>query len=325
MSLINDMLRDLDARRDQPRHQQQVALQGLGLTLPHKITPIPFARLLQGIGLALLLAATAIVGWQLLTPSQPDPIVESHATAVLIEPATTIAAPESVEAAIPAAIARPQQTTATAATQSNTTNTTPAMIRKTPRPLSSADKTELAYQRASLAIRQGRRQEAIAALQQTLVLQPLHTQARLALAGAWIENGQMQRAQEVLAAGIDRQPSSTALAKLYGHLLVQQGDYSRARRTLEAAAMGARQDADYQALLGTLYQRIGAPEQAALAYRRALTLRPDQGVWWIGLGIAQEQAQRHEQAREAFGTALRHTLTPALRRYAQGRRQSLHP
>jgi hypothetical protein len=72
MSLINDMLRDLDARRQPPGGLDALALQGVGPSLAAHASVLPLGRLLLVIGLAVGLAAAGVYVWAPGNPVVPE-------------------------------------------------------------------------------------------------------------------------------------------------------------------------------------------------------------------------------------------------------------
>ena len=60
MSLLNDMLRDLDARRSRPADLGALALEGVTPALPRQVPRLPLGRLALGIALAVGLAGAGV-------------------------------------------------------------------------------------------------------------------------------------------------------------------------------------------------------------------------------------------------------------------------
>jgi len=83
-------------------------------------------------------------------------------------------------------------------------------------------------------------------------------------------------------------------------------------------AEGANQP-EYLALLATLYQRAGRQADAVETYRQALGQRPQEGRWWLGLGISLEAQKNWTAAGEAYQRAKASVLDPKLARYAEQR------
>ena len=196
-------------------------------------------------------------------------------------------------------------------------------MRTTIRALAPAEQAQQTFEQGAAALQQGRSERALALLQETLDLVPEHRQARLALAGLWVRQQRIEPALELLARGMELEPEALELAHLRGHVLLQQGRIQEARRVLESAAPAASGQADYQALLGTLYQRLGEHALAAAHYQQAVQLQPDQGLWWMGLGVSLEQTRQGAAAREAFRSARGYPLSPALQQYVEGRLAAL--
>ncbi len=348
MSLINDMLRDLDARRQPPGGLDALALQGVGSSHAVAVPVLPLGRLLLVIGLVVGVAMGGLYAW---TPG--NPVVPEFAPPVVPSspPLHTAPAPVLVEAVSPV----PQETPveprdthvhgaesapreplpkaplpavahkapAVISTAPVTTADAASVSRTRVRTLTPAEQARQAFEQGAAALRQGQPRRAEDLLREALALQPGHSQARLALASLQLRLQRPDEALALLAAGLVLEPRSVELARLRGHLLLQQDRLQEARRVLETAATDAGQRADYQALLGTLYQRLGEHEQAVNRYRQALRLQPDQGLWWMGLGVSLEQTHQGGAAREAFRTALGYPLSPALQQYIQGRLTAL--
>lgn len=351
MSLINDMLRDLDARRQPPGGLDALALQGVGPSLVAHAPVLPTGRQLLVIG---LVVGVAVGGWYAWTPGNPV-VPDSASPVVPSSPPVQVApAPVLVEAAPPVPPEAPAESRSTQAPVTETAprepepkarvpavahktaaavSSVPATTADTPRPadvsqtqvrtLTPAEQAQQAFEQGATALRQEQPRRAESLLREALALQPGHSEARLALASLQLRLQRPDEALALLAAGLALEPQSLELARLRGHLLLQQDRLQEARRVLETAAPGASERADYQALLGTLYQRLGAHEQAVNHYRQALGLQPDQGLWWMGLGVSLEQTHQGGAAREAFRTALGYPLSPALQQYIQGRLTAL--
>lgn len=358
MSLLNDMLRDLDARRSRPADLGTLALAGVAPALSRNVPRLPLGRLALGIALAVGLAATGVYLAAQLTAVAPAlPVTTDDA---LSTPGALAAAiPATLENAIPVtppatptteSPVRPPEPPAITVATTTTARNEPAPtqpVRSTPEPrattrptvaeparpaaaiqtrvraLSPEEQAQQAFERGVAALRQDQAQRAETLWREALALQPGHEAARLALAGLQAHQQRSAEALALLAAGQALDPGSVELARLRGHLLLQQGRPEEARRVLENAAPAARAQADYQALLGTLYQRLGLHDLAVEHYRRALARQPDQGLWWMGLGVSLDQSREADAAREAYRTALGYGLSPALQDYLRGRLAAL--
>lgn len=120
---------------------------------------------------------------------------------------------------------------------------------------------------------------------------------------------------------VDRDPSRTMAAKRLARLHVETGNREAAWRVLERSIPHAGKDAEYLGFAATLLRRLKRAPEAIDLYRRAIALQPQEGRWWVGLGLALEDAGRRQESKLAFATAREcaQTLPPELLRVAERR------
>jgi MSHA biogenesis protein MshN len=113
---------------------------------------------------------------------------------------------------------------------------------------------------------------------------------------------------------VERDPSRLAAAMRLARLQVEMGQWDAAWRVLNRSAPHAAKDAEYQGFMGTVLRQLKRAPEAAEAYRRAVSLQPDDGRWWVGLALALEDAGRKKEAKQAFAAARERerTLSPVL-------------
>lgn len=157
------------------------------------------------------------------------------------------------------------------------------------------------YEDAQNLRRAGKSEAAAGKLQQALERDPGMRPARLQLAGLLQGSGQPDAALRVLKAGYEQQPNDT-LAIAVGRMLADQGQRDEALIWLERGRAGLR-PADF-ALMGALLSQTQRFDESARAYQRALAADPDQGGWLLGLGLALEALGRMDEARETYRKAL---------------------
>ncbi len=359
MSLINDMLRDLEARRSAA---PVPALEGI------VATPAPDAgrhrrRAALGVGLVAVVA----VAWFLypartpvhpptvsattpIAPAPPDPAPVANpgvnqamtamrgggpVTLATTPPTrTTEATPAPAMAHIPggspagaggdagrAVSARSGAARAVAVPRHPPARAAPVVVRRIAPP---TDPAARFYRRALVRLRAGDSGAAEAALQRVLALDPAQKRARELLAALWMRAGRNAAAKALLGPYVGGHPSDFTLVRLYARVLVEEGDLRGARRTLEASLPKAAGDPAFDALLAVVYQRLGEHRRAAIAYRAALTLHPLDGTRWAGLGIALEESGATREAQAAYRRAADlGGLAPALARYVGGRLTAL--
>jgi MSHA biogenesis protein MshN len=189
----------------------------------------------------------------------------------------------------------------------------------TPRELSDNE-----YRRATASLHQGRSGEAEEGFQAALNLYPAHHGARQGLVGLLVGSKRFAEAERVLQEGVKLAPSQTGFAMTLARLQVDRGDNALATATLQKGLEHAQGNPDYQAFLATLLQRQSRHEEAIEQFQAALRLRPAVGVWWLGLGISLQSANRTADAQEAYRRArATNSLSPDLAAFAEQRMRQL--
>jgi MSHA biogenesis protein MshN len=306
MSLINQMLKDLDQR--QASHADSLG-QISSVTLPVKQHRIAYV-----ISTIILISAVILAGiaWQQRT----QPVITQTTPAVTPLPApaqpglilTKKLSPSPINKTSPVALkpALPVNNTPTLATTpipappiaAPTANTT--LISKKIEPLTTAQLAENSYRKAVSLMQQGRTEDSISELNQALTLDPHHHEARLTLAGLLIDAKRTSEAERQLQQALALDPAQSDTSMLLARLQADRGGNVEAIKTLQRGLPNAENQADYQALLATLLDRSGQHQAAIEHYLTALRYAPQSGTWWIGLGIALQADGQADKARAAF-------------------------
>jgi MSHA biogenesis protein MshN len=338
MSLINDVLRNLEANRPDVLAAQN--LQREVRSLP----PAPPTR--RGFRLSLLAAlllALGIAGWQwqerrqVLPPAPPplaavpvvvppvpvaEPPVPLSENLILAQELLSLpvveTAVETVEAAgatlsplpPPLAVAPPESAKIAGDTAKPelpppaARSVEPAKIEKSPVIATPRDRADADWRRAESAFAGGRSDEGREALRAALRHDPAHVQARQVLLRHLLEARRIDEAVAVLQEGLELQPAQAGWAMSLARLQFEQGDLAAADRTLVRSQSFAENNADYAGFQGHIKSRLGAHRQAAAHYQRATRLVPNDGRWWLGYGLALESDGRLPEGREALRRAL---------------------
>ena len=362
MSLINQMLMDLDQRRAQELGVPGTLLQGINRyrVVSHRGA---WRTWLAAAIILLLIGSLGVLLWERQRPVPLLSALLSPAQAVRVEPARSQPSPRVPHAApvspsVPrgdpvvnqrSAAARPQPVrkvkTARAAVTPATrtkkhalksasgkrngigTEESPLMenaVEKRPLALSATQKAEKIYQHAYALMAQGKAHEAGLLLQRALQQQPNHTRARELLAGSYITGGRYVEAAQVLQQGRKIQPRHWLFTRLYARVLLQQQQLDAAINVLKQAPPAIGQDPQYHALLAALYQRQGDHRSASKTYQELLHRYPRQGIWWVGLGISREKLGQHRQAALAYHNAAQSGSLPGqLRNFTADRLNNL--
>ena len=357
MSVINKMLRDLDAR--QASEQERAGLSGRLRTLPAQrlanagAWPVLAAGILAG-GLiaggaawwlmpAVPVAAPAVVAVpppappavpimpvttetqaaaenalrppidladmklslllslsQQAEPATPKPVspkVESPKVAEAVEKKTPppVATPPAAQPPKPAATAKSPQNDSVPAAD--------AQIDKRTKGAMASEMADAEYRKGMQAVKRGDNAAAIPVFQRALELDPQLARARQALLSVLVGARQWADAQRIAQAGLALDPAQSNWAMILARLQFEQGDTPAAIDTLTRHMAHAQDNADYHGLFAYFLQKQQRPAEAAEHFRKALNLRPTEGRWWFGLGLALESAHRAGEAREAYQRA----------------------
>lgn len=291
MSLINQMLRDLDER-------QASALERGGLARQVRALPrekrFPWASVLP-ILVGTVIGATGI--WLAFDASQPaapapSPVVAPPPAPIAPAPLPVALPPlvvpmptEQAEAVVDVAAAEPVAPPVTESLQLDTRlSRVPERAASTPpaaapaaqinkRPLVQVvESAEGEYRKAMAAYRQGRSAEAIDGFHAALRLDPRHIAARQSLLSQLLEQQRWPDAQKVAAEGLALHPGQAGWAMILARLQVEQGQTAEAEQTMAAHAQHGERSPDYLAFHGLLLEKLQRPQEARVVFMKARDL-----------------------------------------------------
>lgn len=185
------------------------------------------------------------------------------------------------------------------------------------------DAAEARFRRAAALLNQARVSEAEEQLAAALQADPSHVPARQAYVALLLEQQRVGSAMRLLREAVDVNPAQPTFSLGLARVYAEQRDYPAALAVIEKAG-AAGQGADFQALRGTVLQRLGRHAEAVTAYQAALHKSVQPGGTWTGLGISLEALGRRGEAAQAYKRALGAGPLPVeLRDYAEARIRAL--
>ncbi len=358
MSLINQMLKDIDKRHG----------------LPNASSPVPGgvpwmgkrSRSGQGVarwvlGSVALVALVVGLVWfqQAFKPVEVPPMaarpLASTSVPAAVPPAAVLETPASamprvlkadapepapVEPAKPPAVARapeprelPKQAVLPSAPLAPSAPVTepadkpvaraPALPGQVTRVVSAEQRADNTYREAVAWLRQGRSEDAHKALKQALSDQPTHVEARLLYARSLQDLGQTAQAKALLSEGVALRPQAFQLHAALAQMQLLGNETEQAVGTLERGLPAAGDNPGYQALLATALQQQSRHAEAVQHYVTALRQQPDASNWLVGLGVSLQAQGNTQGAAEAFQRALDLGLPASLSQFARERLQQL--
>lgn len=141
-------------------------------------------------------------------------------------------------------------------------------------------------------------------LEESIRLFPGHVAARQTLATLLSEAGYSREAAAVLREGRAVSPDNAWFALNRARLQAARGDVEGAAATLQSGIAGRGINAEYRATFAALLARLKQHAEAARQYEQALKQQPEQGTWWMGLGLALAAQGKPDEARAAYSRAL---------------------
>lgn len=219
-------------------------------------------------------------------PSKPGPAPAAEAAPKPAQPAATVAKPA-------ATVAKPEPASPPEAAAN-------AQIDKRTKGGQAREMAENEYRKGMQAVKRGDSAAAQLLFQRALELDPQFAKARQALLSVLVGGKQWAEARQVAEAGLALDPGQSGWAVILARLQFEQGDAAAALATLERHAGAAAANADYQGLFAYLLQKQQRPAEAAERFQLALGLRPSEGRWWFGLGLALETLGKADEARAAY-------------------------
>jgi len=170
-------------------------------------------------------------------------------------------------------------------------------------PLRQEQRAEVAYQSAYLQLKSKHNRRAERTLRKALALEPSHIKARELLSGVYIKQGRWIEASELLRNGVSLSPKHITFSKLYARALMQLNQDVLAISVLQRHAPKMSHDPNYFAILAALYQRQNNHALAVTTYSKIVKIQPQNGVWWVGLGISLEALGKTRQAHHVYRQA----------------------
>ena len=149
--------------------------------------------------------------------------------------------------------------------------------------------------------------------------------ARRAYARILVVTERPERAQSVLAEGLEIVPDDLPTARLLARVARRNNDIKMAIRALEAIRPPADSpETQIRSHLGDLYRRNKQYAKAAAVYAELRAVQPSAPKWILGEAISQDRRGEAEAARKAWTALLEQDgVDNAVRRYAENRRRIL--
>ena len=308
MSLINEMLKDLEKRRS--RDLETSSSLNENITWETRSNQKSF-NWIAFLSIVILIGLITVIGyllWERSVVSSPTAVAEKKQVVVekkkqVKKTITKRKIIEKIKKPIEAVIA--DEDVSEAIDVEEVEELPPIKLKKTHRPLNSKQLAEIAYNKGYKLLQQGRMHQGKQFLREALSLYVPHIKAREMLAGIHIKSGHFINAAELLKEGIGVVPDYPLFAQLYARVLLEQKNPQLAIEVLNRGSSSTTMNAtpDYFALLAATYQRVKNHEKAIGIYLQLVKARPNTGIWWLGLGVSLEKMGKGKEALDAYRRA----------------------
>jgi len=161
---------------------------------------------------------------------------------------------------------------------------------------------------------------AVYTLEQALKLDPRHLKARLLLVKTLHKQGQVNKTAELLDQSLALFPDNLQFINTRAQLFLQQRNPNGALKTLQHIDLTNSSNETYLSLLAATYQQLQSFPNAAKVYQRLVIVNPEKAENWLGLALSQEKLGNPKFARESYQQALnKNTLKESIVSYVKQR------
>lgn len=161
---------------------------------------------------------------------------------------------------------------------------------------------EKAQSRAKKALDANDLSSAINHYSDALRYTPRDSKIRQTLVALFYGKGEVRKAVDLLQKGISFDQDDMSLRISLAKLLIKEKQNTAALAPL--VYLPANPTSEYLSLRAALAQKSGQDELALHSYQQLVQVAPENGRWWLGLGIQLERAFELPQASEAYQQAL---------------------
>lgn len=335
MSLLNDMLKDLDKRAS---HTQAT------LALPplhHYRTKIQISLIISLTTLLLLpgiIYLTSGKHWSTAPPQKPQMTIQLPLVSK-VEPVpllASVAEPRPSENGNPLANAHAEDLsdedsafdTLTPefkeALLDETLARKPALVQKKMTSLTPEEWHDEHLNKAFEAIEDGNSPRAVDLLTLILTQFPASIEARESLAAVYLSQEELNLAYDVLNKGLEFEPHNFRLLTMKSRLLVEQGQHREALALLEQFKPDIHKEPEYYGVMAAIFETLGRTTEAGSLYQTLVGIEPSNGQYWLGFAIALENKKSTQQAIQAYMRASQsENAQPSVRVYAETRLKTL--
>lgn len=172
--------------------------------------------------------------------------------------------------------------------------------------LSPDELATIADKKATIAMAKGDLAEAEQQFYLLLEQKPRDVDARKQLSALLYGQGRLSDASRILEEGVRQLPTEPDFRLLLARIALASRQQQAAYDWLAGARPPLAGNLDYYATWAALSQDLGHTLESRELYLQLLRKKPDEGRWWLGLGVAEEKLGSRERALDAYQSARLH-------------------
>lgn len=156
-----------------------------------------------------------------------------------------------------------------------------------------------------------------------LKLQPAHQSARAELAQIFLKTNRDFEAGNLLEEGLMQSENNPEFLRLMSIVHERKNEPQKALTLLLKVPESYKQNKDYIALLGHVYQQTGRYALARQQYFRLMQREPKNPIWLLGVSIALEAEGSKEAALEGYKKLKKENIDTGVLKYVEERIEKL--
>lgn len=155
---------------------------------------------------------------------------------------------------------------------------------------------------AKRALNNGQLKKAESLLEEAIILQPYHIEARKELAALWFGRKTYQPAKNLLTQGVVLLPNNEDFRLMLARIYSIEGNNEKAFKVLNE--LSSSNLLEYQLALASMAVQSDHHSAAINAYNKLLVMRPQQSRWWLALAISYDSNEQYSPATSAYQQAI---------------------
>ena len=152
-------------------------------------------------------------------------------------------------------------------------------------------------------LKESRVDKAQALLEEAVILDPYHIEARKQLAALWFGAQYYEQAVNLLSQGVSLSPNNEDYRIMLARVYAVIAKPIKAFQVLNVLKTSPH--IEYQVALANMAAQSDHHSDAVTAYQKLLAIRPNQGHWWLGMAISLDSDEQYGQAIVAYQHALK--------------------